>query len=236
MPPRQVKLGPGVRLVYTRRAQSLLLEGPPMTLVDTGAPGSLARIVRAVRKTGSRLEDLEQIVLTHAHAGHAGVAAELRRLTGARVLVHPADADVATGRKPPYALAPRGLVGATLAPVLPVLERRAAFPPVEVDGLLQDGQELDPGIVIVHTPGHTPGHVSVLVPESRLLHVADAAVNLAGLWPPPALGNQEEMAVYLSIRRISDLPLRRVSFGHGPPIFREAPRRMARLARRYRVG
>lgn len=231
-----MKLGPGVHLIHARIAQAILVEGPPLTLIDTGAAGSVPRIAREVRRAGRRLEDIEQIVITHAHADHIGSAAELRELTGARVLVHPADGDVACGRRPPYPISSRGVVGAILSPATVLLQHRTAFPPVVVDGLLQDGQELAPGIQMIATPGHTPGHVSVLVPEAELLHVGDVIHNLAGTWPPPAMLNEDELGIYLAIRKLAATSFRRLSFGHGPPVFRGARRRVERAARRYRVG
>jgi len=73
------------------------------------------------------------VVTTHGHADHVGAAVEMRERLGVPVLIHPADA-VAAG--------------------------------VEPDGTLADGDELpigDSTVTVIHTPGHTPGSVCLVV-------------------------------------------------------------------------
>lgn len=228
-----MKVAPGVTLIHTRIGQSLLLEGPPVTLIDTGGPGSLRRILRALKRTRLSAERVEQIVITHSHADHIGTAAELRALSGARVLINKGDEEVGTGRMPPYPPMPSGISGMLGKPFVQQFARMTTFPPVEIDGYLDDGDSIDPGIQVIATPGHTPGHVSIYLPEQRLLHAADAVFNLTGLRPPFAIANQNQRGVYESIVRLVDEPFRRMTFGHGVPIFRGAHNRLARLARRH---
>lgn len=230
-----MKLAPGVHLVHTRVGQSLLVEGPPLTLIDTGARGSLKRIERALRRIGRRLEDLEVVIITHAHSDHLGEASKLKSISGARVLVHHRDLEVAQGNKPRYSLGTRGVTGTVARPFRTKLETLNAFDPVEIDGTIDDGEIVGPGLEVFATPGHTPGHCSIYMPEPRLLHAGDAVFNLMGTRPPPMISNQNEAGVYESIVRLPQLQFRCLSFGHGPPIFRGARRRLERLARKYRT-
>lgn len=231
-----MKVAPGVTLIHTRIGQSLLLEGPPVTLIDTGAPGSLPRILKALKRIGFSAESVHQIVITHSHSDHIGTAAELRALSGARVLIHIRDDGVATGRIPPYPPMPRGISGFLGKPFVQQFARMSAFPPVEIDGYLDDGDTIDPGIQVIGTPGHTPGHVSIYLPDHRLLHAGDALVNIMGVRPPLAITNQDRNGVHDSIVRLADEPFRRLTFGHGAPLFRGARNRVARLARRYQTS
>lgn len=230
-----MKLAPGVHLVHTRVGQSLLVEGPPLTLVDTGAKGSMKRIERALRRIGRGFEDLELIVITHAHADHLGEAAKLKSRSGARVLVHRRDLEVAQGTRPGYALGTRGITGTLARPFRAKLENWNRFDPVGVDGAIDDGDVVGPGLEVFATPGHTPGHCSIHFPDASLLHVGDAVFNLIGPRPPPMVSNQDEAGVYESIVRLPYLSFHRLSFGHGPPIFRGARRRLERLARKYQL-
>jgi Metallo-beta-lactamase superfamily len=65
-------------------------DGDSATLIDTGAPGSGARITEAV-------SGIDRIVLTHGHVDHIGSAAELREATGARVMAGAGDASIVRG-------------------------------------------------------------------------------------------------------------------------------------------
>jgi glyoxylase-like metal-dependent hydrolase (beta-lactamase superfamily II) len=77
----------------------LVEEGGRLLLVDAGAPRDWDLLVRAVAALGRRLDDLEAVLLTHAHADHIGTAERARTTAGAPVWVHHDDADMArTGR------------------------------------------------------------------------------------------------------------------------------------------
>jgi glyoxylase-like metal-dependent hydrolase (beta-lactamase superfamily II) len=67
-----------------------LLRGEPLTLVDTGpisAP-ALEALEAGLGELGARVEDLELVLLTHQHADHVGLAAAIRRRSGAQVAAH----------------------------------------------------------------------------------------------------------------------------------------------------
>jgi glyoxylase-like metal-dependent hydrolase (beta-lactamase superfamily II) len=79
----------------------LIEDGGKLLLVDAGTPGDWDLLVRAVADLGRRLDDLEAVLLTHAHADHIGTAERARTTAHARVWVHQADAAMATGATPP---------------------------------------------------------------------------------------------------------------------------------------
>lgn len=116
-------------------------------LVDTGLPESAPLIAKNIQELGFALDDVKAIVFSHAHADHAGGAAELQRLTGAQIYaLRPAEAVLRTGKlpkdDPQYA---------AKSPDIPKVERI---------WVATDGQLLGVGGIRlrVHaTPGHTPG-------------------------------------------------------------------------------
>ena len=65
-----------------------LLEGTPLTLVDPGpnTPESRVALEEGLRAAGRRLEDIEQVLLTHQHHDHVGLAAWVRERSGASVV------------------------------------------------------------------------------------------------------------------------------------------------------
>lgn len=77
----------------------LILTTKGCVLVDTGLPGSEAKIERILKRYGRGYRDVTLIVVTHAHVDHAGSAARLRELTGAPILAHAGDLDYYEQRK-----------------------------------------------------------------------------------------------------------------------------------------
>jgi glyoxylase-like metal-dependent hydrolase (beta-lactamase superfamily II) len=92
----------GVVELTAKTGNAFLVDGDDgLILVDTGTLKGLDGLLRAISDTGRAPSDIERIVLTHAHPDHVQAAPELRARTGARVLVHRADADwLAAGRVP----------------------------------------------------------------------------------------------------------------------------------------
>lgn len=76
-------------------------DGGKLTVVDAGAPKDWDLFTRGVQGLGRTLEDVDAVVLTHAHADHIGFAEYARTVADAAVHVHEADADVATGASKP---------------------------------------------------------------------------------------------------------------------------------------
>jgi glyoxylase-like metal-dependent hydrolase (beta-lactamase superfamily II) len=177
-----IVLAPGVVRIPTTGAASinsfaLVDDDGSVTLVDCGLKRAPAKIVAGLRAIGRHPCDVTRIVLTHAHTDHAGGAAEMVARTGAPVAVHEADAAyVEAGHHPPYD--PSLLVGRLITRI-----PGGGFPPVPVGERLADGQLLDVGggLRIVATPGHTPGHVSLLHEPTATLITGDALFNMRHL-------------------------------------------------------
>jgi len=150
-----------------------------VTLLDMGLKTSGKKVVAALRWIGSDTSDVTRLLLTHAHSDHAGGAAYVAEQTGLGVGVHAGDASYArAGKAPPV------MVGTRLGALL---SRSNRFAPVPVDEELTDGQVLPVagGLRVVHTPGHSPGHVSYLPrglrsPGHRRRHLQRTAPPLAG--------------------------------------------------------
>jgi glyoxylase-like metal-dependent hydrolase (beta-lactamase superfamily II) len=135
------------------------------TLVDTGLVSSVGRIREALGALGSGPEDLKRIFLTHQHNDHTGGLPKLLEwVPHAEVGAPPYEAEVISGR--------RGLDPQS-NPVLRFLARNAELPPVPVTKVLREGDFVS-GFRVIATPGHTPGHVSLLRDGDGLLFTADA--------------------------------------------------------------
>lgn len=186
-----------------------------VTLVDCGLRRAPRRIVEALAGIGSHPSDVTRILLTHAHSDHAGGAREMATRTGVDgVDIHGDDAGyLRAGHNAPTGDSTMGrLLSRTPS---------ARFDPVAVGELLTDGQVLDVagGLRIVHTPGHTPGHVSLLHEDSGVLITGDAIFNMASRmrWPMAAVcssASQNQQSAHI----LGELDYRVAAFTHGPEI------------------
>jgi hydroxyacylglutathione hydrolase len=163
-------------------------------LVDPGAEGE--RLVAAVRASGA---DLEAVWLTHAHIDHFGGLAAVKRAWDVPVYLHPADA-------PLWAVASRQAAAYGLPFEAP--------PPV--DRALSDGETVRVGtlrFVVVHTPGHAPGHC---IFEGHGIAFAGDLV-FAGSVGRTDLPLSDPRAMQVSLERAATLPPETVLYpGHGP--------------------
>ena len=133
-------------------------------LVDSGLGPSYPSILDNLVEAGVRPSDLKVALATHAHVDHVGGMAKFREACGLKVVAHELDADaIETGDPRRLAL---DLYGVEYQPC-----------PVDVR-LSKPEEELELGplnIVVLHTPGHTPGSVAayVDVDGKRLLFAQD---------------------------------------------------------------
>jgi len=162
----------------------LLEEDGRLTIVDAGVPTSWESLHKALGQLGRRAEEIEAVVLTHAHFDHVGFAERARTELGVPVWVHENDAPLARhpmqygherSRLRYLATQPRAL------PIVAALARnRAFFPPgVREVRTYTDGPLPVPGSPeVVPTPGHTLGHCALNLPDRGAVIAGDAVVML----------------------------------------------------------
>ncbi len=213
-------------------ANIFLLLDKSVTIVDTGLKGKAASILKEVKRLGYAPSDIANIIITHHHADHAGSLAELKKATGARILAHPSDVPYIDGRLPqPGPARPRWLCKA-LAP----FSRFWGTVPVSMDAPINDEDVLPVlgGVRILHTPGHTPGSISLHLPQSKLVIVGDLLANRFGLSLPSMLFTVDIAQEINSVKRLASLDFDIVCFGHGRPLLHEAHEKVARFAERLK--
>lgn len=205
-----------------------LVEGPRgLTLVDTGHARCAARLAAEIEGGGFALKDIEQIVITHSHFDHSGGAALLLDRHRVKVLAHPEDIPVL-----------RGLAADRLAGVAGWLSRLAVrlwFPyrPLDVVVPLRQGEALRalPHWQVMHTPGHTPGSISLYQPAERVLICGDALSNKSGaLGLSPRLFNGDNAQAEDTARRLAQLDCDVLCCGHGPVVRQGASERLKAMS------
>lgn len=145
-----------------------------LILIDTGLPGTESSILKILQKHNLKMSDIKLIVITHAHVDHAGNASRLRDLTGAPIIAHRGDL-VHYERQEDMKFCSTGLAG-DIFYKLPLIHQ--PYTPFTPDILLDgDGQfSLTPyGIngTIIPTIGHTAGSLSITLPDTKEVIVAD---------------------------------------------------------------
>jgi glyoxylase-like metal-dependent hydrolase (beta-lactamase superfamily II) len=202
----------------------LLIEGGDgWTLIDTGVEGSVGRIKAALATLAAGPEDLKRVFLTHQHDDHAGgLGGILEWAPHAEVASTEHEAAVISGR--------RGYDPAS-SPFLRFMARNAEPPGVPVGKVVREG-DLVAGFRVVATPGHTPGHVSLLRDEDGVLFTADAF----GCLPKKIrVGVREGLCVDPALARRSARKLVRENFGtavfaHGETLRSWAKQRLRGVA------
>jgi metallo-beta-lactamase class B len=118
-------------------------------LINTGFAETVPEIKKGVEQLGFDFDDVEILTATHAHFDHVAGLAELKRLTGARLMMSEADAVLLEdGGKSDFRFGD---------------DPATNFEPVQVDRRLKDQDTIALGGVTVtahHHPGHTKGATS----------------------------------------------------------------------------
>jgi len=221
---------PNVYQLSIRAANIILIVEKELTLIDVGLYGSSTQIVDFIRRLGRSVEEIGLIIITHNHFDHMGGLAELRELTRARVAAHKAGI-VNINEELPF---PGGRGIGRLLRFRPFssLRQHLTLKPEDVDILLEGGEVLEPlgGLKVIHTPGHSPGSISLFSPGNKLLFVGDALVrSRKSLGLPHKMVSIDRTQAIDSAREMAQLDFDILCFGHGRPLTSDAHARLIQL-------
>lgn len=214
-----VELAPGVHRVSVAPADLLNVfvlvdDDGAVTLVDTGLRNAPRQVFAALKELGRAPQDVRTIVLSHAHPDHAGGLKRLAAGTGAQVASHERDAaHLRAGRVPARDPSTRS---GRLLNRLPT----GGFGATDVDQEFADGELLKVagGLRVIHTPGHSPGHVSLLHEPTGVLLTGDALFNVRGLRYSPKSFCTDVRLSRETAHRLADLDFEVAAFTHGAEI------------------
>jgi glyoxylase-like metal-dependent hydrolase (beta-lactamase superfamily II) len=201
-----------------------------VTLIDSGFPRDGKKVLSSLVARGYPLHSVKRIIVTHVDLDHTGGLPAVKRATGASVVCHAVEKEFLErpGRRKmasPLIQIPWALTG-----LAPGLRQQSVSP----DELVVDGQMLPEGFLVIHTPGHTPGHISLLHRESRLLIAGDALSNRRGRMAGPLSiftpdGANAQRSIWKLAKKYGD-DFETIVFGHGPPVMANGGKRVRALA------
>ena len=199
----------------------LILDEDGITVIDTGLPRSEKKILAYIARLGKQAQSIKRIIITHADLDHFGGLAALQAASGARTFASKIEADAIAAGKSSREIKPAGfsLRRMLFALVSPIVKAT----PFQIDELLVEGDKLPAlgGLVVVETPGHTPGHISLFAPSAGVLFCGDSIVSdqktntLQGSRPGLTW---DESRARESERKQSGLGAHIVCSGHGPVV------------------
>ena len=162
--PFRIPLAPDISL--DRSVYLYLVLGPRITVIDSGVAGAHQVVFDYLQAHGRNPEEITTLILTHSHPDHVGGARSLHNRTGCRILAHAREKawieDTARQQQERPVPGFDQLVEGS----------------VPVDALLEDGRNVDldgtTSCRVHATPGHSPGSLSLLFPEEKVLVTGDA--------------------------------------------------------------
>jgi glyoxylase-like metal-dependent hydrolase (beta-lactamase superfamily II) len=154
----------GPEITDSRDGCVYLMNLGELVLIDSGAGWSVDKIIKNIERLGFDCNKLKTILLTHCHIDHIGGAPDLIKKFGSKIYIHKLDA-------PPVENGDPALTAASWY--------ETEFFPTSVDVKLNASEEIlmigGEKIVCLHTPGHTPGSISIYLDRQgkRVLFAQD---------------------------------------------------------------
>jgi glyoxylase-like metal-dependent hydrolase (beta-lactamase superfamily II) len=208
-------------------ARVYFVGAPEFTLIDAGMPDKADQILSALANIGVQPLHVKRIILTHHHYDHVGSLWELKRRTGAQIIAHHRDADYIDGKR--QRRAPRQFSGRVVYGLMNLFGARNV-PGIEVDRRVGDGDTIG-GFTVLHTPGHTPGHICLL--RNGYLFSGDLLTAKASEFSEtPHVFTADVPTSRESIRRVAQMEFEAILSSHHPPVVFGATEKMHALAER----
>jgi glyoxylase-like metal-dependent hydrolase (beta-lactamase superfamily II) len=196
----------------------LIKTGRGLALVDTHfSPAVVGTLEQELPKHGFRLDNITDILITHAHFDHVGGLAAVQKAVNVRTVAHRRDAAIVRGEQPiSYARRDemRGLDW-----LMTYFMPSSSVSPARVDVEMTEGEQPLADWEVVELPGHSYGQIGFWWREKRLLIGGDAMMHLPwGLTMPPRAATPDWAAAQQSIRKVARMNVETLCLGHGSPI------------------
>lgn len=239
IPATSIRSGAGIEVLpdvfcYTVQIVNLCFVGHPerseFVLIDAGMPQSTNDIVAATEERFGVNARPRAIILTHGHFDHVGALIDLIQYWQVPVYAHQLELPFLTGKKS-YPEPDPTVEGGLVAKMSALFPKEPIQLGKEVEKLPSDGSIPHmPEFRWIHTPGHTPGHISLFREKDRVLLAGDAFVTVKqdSLYKvltqgqeingPPRYYTPDWGAAWESVKKLAALKPAVAITGHGKPI------------------
>ncbi len=158
----------------------LIWDASEVVLIDAGLPLQFDVLEKEINRAGFQVSAITKIILTHQDVDHIGCVKEiLEHAPHCKVLTHVEEAPYINGEKTPVKLAQMEAnlehLSEEMKNFYPSFKEAFANRRIKIDQTMQDGEVLPiaGGLEMIHTPGHTPGHMCVYAKQARILITGD---------------------------------------------------------------
>lgn len=239
IPALSIRSGTGIEVLpdlyqHTIQIVNIFLYGHPKTddfvLIDAGMPHSAQKIISVIQERFGENKNPKAIILTHGHFDHVGAIIELVNHWNIPVYAHPLELPFLTSKESypePDATVEGGLI-AKMSPMFPVepIQLGNHVHPLPADGQIP----YMPDFRWIHTPGHSPGHISLFRENDGLLIAGDAFVTVRQdalfnvliqqkeINGPPRYLTTDWQQAWDSVKKLEALNPQIAVTGHGLPI------------------
>jgi len=203
---------------------TLIWDDTGATLIDVGFPGQFEQLVQAVTAAGISFAQIKRVIITHQDWDHIGTLPEIIKATNGKVelYAHINEKPYLEGTLPYLKMSPERIAVRLQSLPAEIREKAAAtfasIPTVIITQTMADGDTLPfhSGIEVIHTPGHTPGHVCLYLKSHRLLIAGDQLRLENGHLVGPAEIHTPDMTTALnSLKKLASYDIERVICYHG---------------------
>jgi glyoxylase-like metal-dependent hydrolase (beta-lactamase superfamily II) len=143
-----------------------------LTLIDPSFLSQLPILENYLLDVGYDIKDVKRIILTHVHMDHSQAANEIKKRSGAKIYSHWIEARYLG---PPTTRETFDKLEKLGVSINALIKEYGSFEvePISVDEQVSDGDMIG-SLKVIHTPGHTPGHISLYYEKDKLLLGADS--------------------------------------------------------------
>jgi glyoxylase-like metal-dependent hydrolase (beta-lactamase superfamily II) len=198
----------GIHIVTDDFVNVYLVEtGEGIVLIDAGLETTWRHVYDVLRGMGKSPKDIVAVIITHHHWDHVSSLGRIVRDSGAKVIAHHEEASL--------------------------VEREAG---VKVDVTVSDGDVVY-GLKVIHTPGHTPGHIALLHEDTKSIFTGDLVYERGGELeeiPHRYSVNPEENR--RSIAKLAGYDFENLLPAHGQPILGRGKEALLRLLERLKLS
>jgi hydroxyacylglutathione hydrolase len=198
-----------------------LIKGKSDLLIDAGPKNKLKSLEKQLKQHDLRIQDIDYILIAHSHWDHIGSLAAIKKASGAKVLAHISEKDAIQNSN---LLKPKGhgfypkMLQVMMSTLAPFYKIEPTSVDIEINEESFSLQEYGIEATIIHTPGHSPGSLS-LVLNSGEAFVSDLLMGgfpkLNG--PGKTIFYDDESALIKSWKKLLEMNVKTIYPAHGKP-------------------